>query len=115
MCVAYLLTLVRRLILSIIFILIEKLQKLDIPPIVTNWIINFVTDRTQQVLINGRGSSRLSITRNIVQSSGLGPLLFLIYILDVKHISKINIFYYYYKQLIYEQQKSTNIGESEAR
>ena len=63
------------------FILIEKLQKLDIPPIVINWIINFVTDRTQQVVINGRRSSRLSITRSIVQGSGLGPLLFLIYIL----------------------------------
>ena len=38
MCVAYLLTLVMRLILSIIFILIDKLHKLDIPPIVINWI-----------------------------------------------------------------------------
>ena len=91
MCVAYLLTLVRRLILSIIFILIEKLQKLAIPPIVINWIINFLTGRTQQVVINGIRSSRLSITRSIVQGSGLGPLLFLIYILDLKPICKITI------------------------
>ena len=48
------------------FILIEKLQKLDIPPIVINWIINFLTDRTHQVVIIGRRSSRLSITRCIV-------------------------------------------------
>ena len=92
MCDAYLSTLVRRLIQSIIFILIEKLQKWDIPPIVINWIINFfLTDRTQQVAINGRRSSRLSITRSIVQGSGLGPLLFLIYIPDLKPICKINI------------------------
>ena len=91
MCVAYSLTLVRRLILSIIFILCEKLQKLDILPIVINWIINFLTHRTQQVVINGRRSSRLSITRSIVQGSGLGPLLFLIYILDLKPICKINL------------------------
>ena len=73
------------------FILIEKLLKLDIPPIVINWIIHFLTNRTQQVVINCRRSSRLSITRSIVQGSGLGPLLFLIYILHLKPICKINI------------------------
>ena len=35
------------------FILIDKLQKLDIPLIVINWIINFLSDRMQQVVING--------------------------------------------------------------
>ena len=36
----------------------------------------------QQVVINGRRSSELSITRSILQDSGLGPRLFLIYILE---------------------------------
>ena len=53
------------------FIPIEKLQKLDISHIVINWIINFLTNRTQQVVVNGRRSSRESITRSIVQGSGL--------------------------------------------
>ena len=35
------------------FILIEKLQKLHIPLIVINWIINLLPDRMQQVVING--------------------------------------------------------------
>ena len=48
-------------------------------------------DRTQQVAINGRRSSRLSISRSIVQDSGLESLLFLIYILDLNLICKINI------------------------
>ena len=73
------------------FIIIKKLQKLDIPTIVINWIIHFLTDRTLQVVINGRRSSRLSVTRSIVQGSGLGSLLFLIYILDLKTICNINI------------------------
>ena len=48
------------------FILIEKLQMLDIPPTVFNWIIHCLNDRMQQVVIYGRRSSRLSITRSIV-------------------------------------------------
>ena len=114
MCVAYLLTIVRRLILSIIFILIKKLQKLENPPIVINWIINFLTDRTQQVVINGRRSSRLSITRSIMQGSGLGPLLFLIYILDLKPICKINILCKYaddLSQLCLQYSPSDLVGE----
>ena len=35
-------------------LLIRKLQKLDIPPFVINWIINFLTDRTQAVIIDGK-------------------------------------------------------------
>ena len=76
MCDYYLLTLARRSILLIIFILIENLQKLDISPTVVNWIINVLTDRTQQVVTNGRRSSRLSITRNIVQGSELDHYFF---------------------------------------
>ena len=45
----------------------------------------------QQVVSNGRRSSKLSITRSIVQGSGLGPILLLNYILDLKPICKINI------------------------
>ena len=114
MCVAYLLTLVRRLILLIIFILIEKLLKLDIPPLVINWIIIYLTDRTQQVVINGRRSSRLSITRSIVQGSGLGPLPFLIYLLDLKPIYKINILCKYaddLSQLCPQYSPSDLVGE----
>ena len=33
-------------------LLIHKLQKLDIPPCIINWLINFLTDRTQVVIID---------------------------------------------------------------
>ena len=96
------------------FIFIEKLQKLDIPPIVINWIINFLTDRTQQVVTNGRRSSRLSITRSIVQGSGLGPLLFLICIVDLKPFCNINILCKYaddLSQLCPQYSSSDLVGE----
>ena len=53
-------------------LLIHKLQKLDIPPFVIIWIINFLTDRTQAVIIDSKRSFKMSITRSIVQGSGLG-------------------------------------------
>ena len=73
------------------FIIIEKLQKLDISHIVINLIIHILTDKTQQVVINGRRYSRLPITRSIVQGSVLRPLLFLSCILDLKPICKNNV------------------------
>ena len=61
-------------------ILIEKLLKVDITPTAINWIINFLTDRTQKVVINGRRSSNLSITRSILSIS----------ILSARSISCVN-------------------------
>ena len=58
-------------------LLIRKLQKLDIPPFVINWIINF---------LDGKRSFKMSITRSIVQGSGLGPFLLIIYILDQRRL-----------------------------
>ena len=54
-------------------IVIKKLKVLNLPPAIYNWIMNFLTDRTQTVVINGKMSNRLAITRSIVQGSGLGP------------------------------------------
>ena len=70
---------------------IRKVQKLDIPPFVINWIINFLTDRTQAVTIDGKRSFKMSITMSIVQGSDLGPFLFIIYILDIRSLSAVNL------------------------
>ena len=72
-------------------LLIRKLQKLDIPPCVINWIINCLTDRTQAVIIDGKRSFKMSITRSIVQGSGLGLFLFTIYILYLRPLSAVNL------------------------
>ena len=64
-------------------LLICKLHKLDIPPFIINWIINFLTDRTQAVVTDGNKSFKMSIARSIAYGSGLGPFLFILYILDL--------------------------------
>ena len=68
-----------------------KLQKLDIPPFVINWIIKFLTDRTQATVIDSKRSFKMSITRSILQGSGLRPFLFIIYILELWPLSDVNL------------------------
>ncbi len=72
-------------------ILFSKLQKLNLPPNIMAWIINFLSGRTQAVSVNGVTSEFLNITQSIVQGSGVGPILYIIYASDLCTQSKINI------------------------
>ena len=47
------------------------------------WIRNFLRKRKQQVLIEGRKSQVSKVVSGSVQGSGLGPVLFLMYIRDL--------------------------------
>ena len=71
-------------------ILIEKLKSLKLPTFIHGWILNFLTDRKQSTKFNGELSLYSIITRSIVQGSGVGPSLFLIYIADLKTQGKDN-------------------------
>ena len=78
-------------------ILLYKLQNLGIRGIAYNWLKSYLTERKQTVRLYTEHSNEYilsdfyNISHGIPQGSILGPLLFIIYILDMKNCTNITI------------------------
>ena len=76
--------------------LLNKLSRFGISGQLINWFQSYLSDRYQQVALQGTYSDWLQVLSGLLQGSILGPLLFLVYIDDIpkciKHDSKVAIF-----------------------
>jgi len=71
-------------------ILIPKLFSQQIPTSVIKWIVSFLSDRTHATRLDFNLSSYTSFNRSIVQGSGIGPTLFVIFAPDLKPLDILN-------------------------
>jgi len=72
-------------------ILSHKMRKLGIGGKVGLWIYEFLSKRTQKVVVNGAHSSASDVISSVPQGTVLGPILFLILISDIDENSTSTI------------------------
>ena len=68
----------------------DKLKSYDINYII-NWVISFLCDRQQRVVVDGVVTKFLNINSGVPQGTVLGPILFSIMVNDIKPVSSSSL------------------------
>ena len=72
-----------------------------------HWIKDFLTDRTQTVILEGETSNKIPVTSGVPQGTVLGPILFLIFINDLaEYVQHSTLRLFADDSIIYKQIKN---------
>jgi len=86
--------------------LLFKLQKSGINGKLLIWIQNWLTQRTQRVVVEGEHSRTEPVTSGVPQGTVLGPLFFLVYINDINKEVESTLRLFADDSLLYRQIKT---------
>ena len=54
----------------------EKLVRLNLNPLILQWLYSYLTNRQQKVVVGGEESGTMSVISGVPQGLILGPLLY---------------------------------------
>lgn len=86
--------------------LLQKLQAMGVGGSVLSWIRDWLTNRSQRVVLNGKASEWGPVTSGVPQGSLLGPVLFTVHINDVDLVVQMLI------EMIRKFADDTKLGNS---
>ena len=66
--------------------LIEKTHQIGIRGRLIKWLVSFLSNRTQTVVVEGVHSSVVDVLSGVPQGTVLEPVLFLIYLCDIEEV-----------------------------
>ena len=92
-------------------ILFSKLTSIGLSPNSVKWFTSYLNQRTQIVSINNNFSNPMNITCGVPQGSILGPLLFLIYVNDMKAAVNCKLLLYADDSALIVSNKNVDIIE----
>ena len=64
-------------------ILLEKISKHGVAPLLISWIASYLIERRQRVVINSNLSEWKPVEASVIQGSIIGPILFLVFIIVI--------------------------------